>query len=482
MNINQDKPSITQVLGDHGEVDDGGTTEDRNFVVVGIARSNMTLTIYDGENRIDFVQAEEGGDWAKKLQEPMAEGFHELTARAVEDELVSEPWTFTIVTATARPVISHVQDSRGNPIADNGSTQDTIVTLFGTADEPLVEILDENRSWGTAQVAGNQTWNKRLAGLELGSHRFTAKNSIDGQQSPPWSLNVESTDVAPEILRVRDSEGRDIVDGGITEDTDISLSGTAEANSTVEILDEITSWGTTQATLSGTWSKSLRGLESGFHRFRAREVISQLESPPWEFTVINNPLLIDTSPMRLDGFSIYMGWARTENDSPGNTQIRRPTGGRAPYSYSSSNSAIAQVDSDGKVRGVGCGDAIIVVTDQSSRVVSFPVVVTNVYVLLHTATPRTHVQAVEMFEAMGSEYKAYEQRPHDEMVRLYQRPFPFMEQHYWCPVWPGCGTGLALNFEYPEQELGCADPDLRYEVLLLIESGKQKDANFVFFK
>ncbi|MCD5970230.1 hypothetical protein [Pseudomonas quasicaspiana] len=482
MTISKEELKITQVLGENGLVSNDGVTRDTDLVVSGTATSNASLNLYDQLQYIGFVRSQEMGDWAKLL-EGISTGFHSLTvAVSSEDPVMSEAYRFTIATTAVRPEIIRSQDSSGRPIEEGGFTQDTFVTLFGTSEDSMVEILDNSISWGTAQVDGD-SWSKQLAGLDVGRHQFTARNMSDEAESLPWSFTVLSVEIYPEISRVVDSQGKDIADGGSTEDTNVTLYGTAEPNSRVEVLDETVSWGTAQVSINGTWTKPLAGLAIGTHRFKARSVSSQLESRVWVFTVaVDDPLVIDTSPMRLDGFSIYMGWARTENDSPGNTQIRRPTGGREPYSYSSSDPAIAQVDSEGKVQGIGWGDAIISVTDQKFRVVSFSVTVTNVYVLLHTATPRTHVQAVEMFESLGSEYKAYEQRAHDEMVRLYQKPFPFMDQHYWCPVSSGCGSGLALSFVYPEQELGCADPDLQYEVLLLIESGKQKGANFVFFK
>lgn len=469
MATRQDKPVINNVLGESGTVPNGGTTQDTELVVAGVARGNAHLDIYDGVQKIDFVQAEELGDWAKSLHS-LAGGYHELTAHTADNDFVSDPWTFTIVAELEQPDITHVQDSAGRPIANNGATEDTIVTLFGHAKEPMVEVLDETRSWGTAQVASNETWNKRLAGLEVGRHEFTAKHMVNEQVSLPWSFTVISSVSPPEILRVRDSVGNDIANGGITEDTEISLSGTAKENSTVEVLDEDTSWGTTQAALSGSWVKTLAGLDVGLHLFMAKEVVSQLESNRWAFTVqAEDPLVIDTSPMRLDGFSIYMAWPRTDNDSPGNTGVRRPTGGSPPYSYSSSNTAIAQVDSNGKVRGVGWGDAVISVTDQKSNAVSFTVMVTNVYQVTYFPRLCTHPEAVATFNSLtGAE--VFDQRAFDELVRLYRKPFPDLQSHYWCPVPSGCGGGLGLSFLYPQQYLGCADPNLEYFFLVMLKT------------
>lgn len=480
MNINEADLSITRVVGERGDVSNGGETEDHNFIVAGMAGGNTSLTLYDRGEYIDFVQAEEMGDWAKSLSS-LSTGFHELTAKTSNGESTSNAWRFTIVSASVGPDISHVQDLRGNLIENGGTTQDTIVTLFGTAQDSIVEILDDTTSWGTAAVDGNNIWNKRLAGIEIGEHRFTAINTSDGLESLAWVLTVESANTAPVIIRVQDSNNQDITNGGSTEDTSIVLSGTAMASATLEVLDETTSWGTVPVSLSGSWSKSLAGLEFGLHRFRAKEVSSQLESLPWQLTVVNDPLVIDTSPMRLDGFSIYMDWPRTDNDSPGNTQVRRPTGGSGSYRYLSSNTAIAQVDSQGKVRGVGWGEAVISVTDEKSDVVSFLVVVTNVYVLVHSPHTYTHAEAVAYFESLSFHFEAYDQRAQDEMVRLYQKPFPLLVNHYWCPVSSGCGGGLALSFVYPQQDLGCADPNLAYEVLMIAGVGKVLGADVLVF-
>ena len=481
MNINKADLSIIRVVGEHGEVSNDGETEDHNFIVAGMAGGNASLTLYDRGEYIDFVQAEEMGDWAKSLRS-LSAGFHELEARTSNGESTSNAWRFTVVSAAVRPAISHVQDLRGNLIENGGTTQDTIVTLFGTAQDSLVEILDDTTSWGTAQVDGNKIWNKRLAGIEIGEHRFMARNADDGLESLPWLLTVESATTAPVIVRAQDSNNQDITDGGSTEDTSIVLSGAAMANATIEVLDETTSWGTVPVSLSGSWSKALAGLEFGLHRFRAKEVSSQLESLPWQLTVVNDPLVIDTSPLHLDGFSIYMRWPRTDNDSPGNTQVRRPTGGSGVYRYSSGNTAVAQVDANGKVRGVGWGETTVSVSDEQSNVVTFPVFVTNVYELRHASLQYTHAQAVRYFESLSSRYLAYEQRAQDEMVRLYQRPFVYLDQHYWCPVHEGCGGGMALCFLYPEQSLGCADPNLMYDFLVLAEIGTAVDPKVKCFR
>jgi hypothetical protein len=51
---------------------------------------------------------------------------------------------------------------------------------------------------------------------------------------------------------------------------DVALSGTAEANTTVEIFDDTTSKGTTPVNSSGAWSKTLTGVPDGTHTYTAK--------------------------------------------------------------------------------------------------------------------------------------------------------------------------------------------------------------------
>jgi hypothetical protein len=50
----------------------------------------------------------------------------------------------------------------------------------------------------------------------------------------------------------------------------VTISGTAQPNSTIELFDDTTSVGTTVATALGTWSRSLTGVTDGAHLYTAR--------------------------------------------------------------------------------------------------------------------------------------------------------------------------------------------------------------------
>jgi hypothetical protein len=113
--------------------------------------------------------------------------------------------------------------------------------------------------------------------------------------------------------------------------------------------------------------------------------------PERKYLVANDaPLEIDTSKMRLDGTNYYLSpsspsfpeLARTAYKSPGSHEIRLPTGGTPPYTYTSQNSKIASVNlTSGLVYSVANGTTMIVVEDVHKNTVQYPVECTNVFEL-----------------------------------------------------------------------------------------------------
>jgi len=99
--------------------------------------------------------------------------------------------------------------------------------------------------------------------------------------------------------------------------------------------------------------------------------------------LVNPPLMVDQRRLVLNGISVKMpGWTRTGADSINNTAVRAATGGQAPYTYSSSNPAVASVTSTGRVVGERNGSATITIADARGTRVSYQVQVSNVYTLV----------------------------------------------------------------------------------------------------
>ncbi|TFF33554.1 hypothetical protein E3U47_24765 [Pseudomonas sp. RIT623] len=124
----------------------------------------------------------------------------------------------------------------------------------------------------------------------------------------------------------------------------------------------------------------------------------------------------------LNGVSIKMpGRPRSGLDSIGNTAVRVATGGRAPYTYSSNNSAIASVTAQGKVVGERNGSATITVRDASGQSVSYGVQVSNVLQVI--LDRRSYNNAAYLAWARSSGGVFFTAVHWNDLRRVYTRPF-----------------------------------------------------------
>ncbi|HEX8540657.1 MAG TPA: hypothetical protein VF671_03035 [Pseudomonas sp.] len=211
--------------------------------------------------------------------------------------------TTTTITPFAPLSITSVVDSSGTSIPNLGTTQDTELTLSGTGpDGDVVSILDNGDVIGRPSVTVAGTW-EISATVALGAHSFTAR-AADGTVSVPWVVTVVNAAVKPTIDSIVDSKGVPIPSGSNTSDTNVTLAGTAESGSTVEIKDGATPWGTALAD-GGTWTKTLAGLPLGLHSMTA--VTGADVSDLWPFTVIVAVKPVITSVKGGNGVEISPG-------------------------------------------------------------------------------------------------------------------------------------------------------------------------------
>lgn len=180
---------------------------------------------------------------------------------------------------SAVPAITDVRDSENTPIPNNGTTEDTVLTLLGagTADTGVI-IADNNTPIALALVKDDGTWVKSVAALE-GRHSYTARFSDEA-----WVVTVVVA-AAPAISSVLDSIG-EVIEGGSTFDTTVTLEGIAGIGQQVEILDRAEILATVTAT-GGHWSVELSSLGFKGYSLKARGLYGSLpESGVRTFTVI----------------------------------------------------------------------------------------------------------------------------------------------------------------------------------------------------
>ncbi|MBR9880269.1 MAG: type I secretion C-terminal target domain-containing protein, partial [Gammaproteobacteria bacterium] len=203
----------------------------------------------------------------------LADGNYSVTAviadAAGNSSAASSPAVeFRVDTAAPEvPSITTASDNVGDvtdPLASGDSTDDATPTLSGTAVAgSTVTILDGDTVLGTAVADDSGDWSYTPAtDLGEGSHSFTATaTDAAGNTSDPstaFDLSVDtSAPVVPAITTASDNVGNvsgPLSSGDSTDDATPTLTGTAEADSTVTILDGDTVLGTTEADGSGNWT------------------------------------------------------------------------------------------------------------------------------------------------------------------------------------------------------------------------------------
>ncbi|HEX8540658.1 MAG TPA: Ig-like domain-containing protein [Pseudomonas sp.] len=432
-------PTISGVVDSAGtSIPNPGTTQDTELTLSGTGNAAGIVSVLDNGSLIDRASVRDDGTWTTSAT--VALGPHSFTARAT-DGAESLPWVITVVNAAVKPEITSVVDSKGVSIPAGSSTSDTSVTLAGTA-EPgsTVEIDDGTTSWGTAPAPGG-AWTKTLAGLPLGLHSMTAITGAD--VSDPWAFTV-IVEVQPTITSVRDSKG-EVANGGTTFDTTVTLAGKAAASQQVEIFDGVTSKGTATVQASGDWTLPLTGLSLTSHSITAKGLYgSQPVSAARTFTVQQAipPIVVDPSPVTLGG-KVYIwveGHPLPSVPPPGTYIQRTATGGKPPYTYQSSNPAIASVDGVGLVRARAQGITNISVSDTAGNSKSYQVTVTDVWRIEYIGD-FTHANALKYQRPGGhlpSGAELQEIRVH------YQGSWPHGERPWWSADVNGVDA-LAVN-------------------------------------
>ncbi|QXI11250.1 Ig-like domain-containing protein [Pseudomonas zeae] len=278
-----DLPSISSVYDDAGvktgELAFGAITDDTTPTLSGNAEAGSTVAIFDNGQKLGETRADANGNWSFTPATPLIEGEHSFTVQATDiagnASDLSEAWDVVIDTTAPEqpgidgqgPGISGIIDDQGavqGPIENGGVTDDTTPTINGTG-EPgdTIIVLDKGEKIGETTVDEDGNW-KFTPETELGDgdHEITVviQDPAGNQSNPsdPWEFTVDTqAPDAPSIGSVYDDAGvktGELAFGAITDDNTPTLSGNAEAGSTVAIFDNGQKLGETRADANGNWS------------------------------------------------------------------------------------------------------------------------------------------------------------------------------------------------------------------------------------
>ena len=267
-------PSITSFTTDSGTVGDG-ITNDNTLTLTGTAEANCTVKVFDGATLLGSAVANGSGAWSYTTA-ALANGAHSLTATATDAAgntgAASAALSVTIdTTAPVAPSIASFTTDSGT--VGDGITNDDTLTLTGTAEaNTTVKVFDGATLLGSAVANGSGAWSYTTAALANGAHSLTATATDaagnTGAASAALSVTIDTAaPVAPSITSFTTDSGT--VGDGITNDDTLTLTGTAEANSTVKVFDGATLLGSAVANGSGAWSYTTAALANGAHSLTA---------------------------------------------------------------------------------------------------------------------------------------------------------------------------------------------------------------------
>ncbi|WP_322026024.1 Ig-like domain-containing protein [Burkholderia sp. BCC1977] len=165
-------------------------------------------------------------------------------------------------TRPSRPTIDTVTDNvppHTGVIENGGLTNDPRPTVSGRGDPgATIRLLVDGIEVGTVVVGANGTWSFALTQpLHDGEYRLTARASNEvGMSIPSTSYGIQVDVTPPSQPKIE----------AATEGAQPTLSGQAEAYSTVAVYDGTTLLGTTKTNIDGTWSFPLTSpLSNGTH-------------------------------------------------------------------------------------------------------------------------------------------------------------------------------------------------------------------------
>lgn len=294
----------------------GQSTDDTTPTLSGTATANATVTVYENGQPVGTALADGTGAWSFTPSAPLAAGSHTWTATVTDAAGNVSPASpgFTLVvdtTVPTAPVIGQAIDDVGTitgPITSGQTTDDTVPRLVGTS-EPFatVNIYEGTTLVGTGTADGSGSWSILLnTTLTEGAHSFTAQATDaagnTSASSASFSLTIDTTPPAlPVLTSILDDVGNaatPIADGGTTNDAQPTLSGTAEAGSTVKIFDNGVQIGSVTAT-GGAWSFTPSpALGNGSHNltFTATDAAGNASAPTAGYT-INVDALAPAAPV-----------------------------------------------------------------------------------------------------------------------------------------------------------------------------------------
>jgi hypothetical protein len=288
-------PTIGSFSPDTGSV--AGITDASVLTLTGTAAANSTVNVYDGSTLLGTTATNTSGAWSYTTA-TLTDGTHNFTATDTQSGATSTASAALAVTVDSvvpvAPVISSAAIVNSNEASLNGTALDQGVVEAGD----VIKIYDGSILLGSTTTNAAGGWSLTSGPLAPGTHALTSTVTDEAGNisaaSQAIDLTVASAPAAPSIGSFSP------VTGSVTGATDASvltLTGTAAANSTVNVYDGSTLLGTTAANTNGAWSYTTATLANGVHSFTATDALSGATSTASTALAVTIDLVAPAAPV-----------------------------------------------------------------------------------------------------------------------------------------------------------------------------------------
>ncbi|WP_160172480.1 Ig-like domain-containing protein [Caballeronia sordidicola] len=329
-------PTITGILDTVGAamvaIPSGGTTNGSHPTVSGTGTAGNMVYIYENSNGCGSAVVDGTGHWSVTIPGAMGDGVHAMTATQFGSGQSasgsSNTWTITINTSVpATPVTPTLTDDNGASIPAGSTTANNHPHINGTGKAgDIITVYDGNTVLGSTTIGSNGQWSFASGNMSTGSHSInvTETNAAGTPSAHSGSIGFTYSNVAgaPTITGIMDTVGSAMVaipDGGMTNGSHPTVSGTGTAGNTVYIYQNGTGCGNTIVDGTGHWSLTISGaLGDGARAITATQFASgqnpSASSNTWIITINTSPPPAPAVPSLSDNYGSWITAGSTTTD------------------------------------------------------------------------------------------------------------------------------------------------------------------------
>lgn len=288
-----DNPPVAPTALDLATDDDTGasgidniTTKTSGLTITGKGEVGAKIELFDGTTSLGTTTVGTTGNFT--LDIALANGTHNITAKATDtagnigpasDALVIKVDTALLPVAPTSLDLA-AEDDNGSSNSDNLTSLRSGLTISGNAPaNTTVELFNGAVSLGSVSVGANGKWSKDITLGANGVFTITAKSTDSGGNvsvaSDPFYITIAAGPTAPTSLDLatEDDNGSSTTDNITTITDDLTITGNADAGSTIQLFDGTTSLGTVVAGSDGRFSFDV-DLAIGTHSITAKATSS----------------------------------------------------------------------------------------------------------------------------------------------------------------------------------------------------------------